>query len=101
MSTPQGIVNELTYRCYEFNRNEHPETTWQQWATIFGQHTRLLESRYLVENTGGAGVAFRLCEGPCEETFAYIPESGDNEIWFLDGCWYCSECYGEAKAQAS
>lgn len=96
MSAITNIKGYLTYCSYCYQRETHPEVEWQKWEPIFGRRTPELEARYLVENTGGAGVAFRLCEG-CEGTFLYAPETGESTIWFLDGCWYCAECYDQAK----
>jgi hypothetical protein len=44
--TPSQLVDELTYRCYEFNRRETPGTTPEQWSVIFGPKTHAMEERY-------------------------------------------------------
>lgn len=47
--TPEQIVNELMYRCYEFNRQRNPEITPEQWAAIFGNGVNAMERRFQQE----------------------------------------------------
>jgi hypothetical protein len=47
-----GLVEELTYRCYCFNREQNPSTAPQEWAPIFGaDKVAAMERRYQQEGT--------------------------------------------------
>jgi hypothetical protein len=47
-----GLVDELTYRCYCFNREQNPSTAPQEWAPIFGaDKVAAMERRYQQEGT--------------------------------------------------
>ncbi|MCI0560928.1 MAG: hypothetical protein MN733_20780 [Nitrososphaera sp.] len=42
-------VDYLTYACYKHNRMQYPNTTPEQWRTVFGKRTDALESRFQQE----------------------------------------------------
>lgn len=43
--TAEELIDELTYSCYRFNREESPNVTPEQWAAIF-RNVRAMEARY-------------------------------------------------------
>ena len=46
--TDVEIVDELTYRCYAWNREQAPHVTSEQWLKLFPQ-ARAFEARYQTE----------------------------------------------------
>lgn len=51
--TPQNLIDELTYRCYRYNRLQSPDITPIRWQRIFGTATVQLEQRYQEEAPHG------------------------------------------------
>lgn len=47
--TPQSVLDELTYRCYRYNRLRSPDITPTLWQRVFGTATTQLEQRYQTE----------------------------------------------------
>lgn len=45
-----GIVDELTYRCYAYNRRVSPDVTPERWALLFGAATAAMEARFVAES---------------------------------------------------
>lgn len=41
------VVDFLTFRSYQFNRDRSPHITAEQWALVFGPDTPALEAAYL------------------------------------------------------
>jgi hypothetical protein len=44
-----GLVSELTYQNYRFNREQAPEVSPERWANVFGSQAAELEERYQAE----------------------------------------------------
>jgi hypothetical protein len=44
-----GLVDELIYQNYKYNRTRNPEIEPCQWAKIFGTSTYLMEKRFQQE----------------------------------------------------
>ena len=51
VTTPTGLVDELTYATYTFNRQRSPDITPGRWKKVFGEAVTQLERRYQQEQT--------------------------------------------------
>src|SRR5438477_4022727 len=64
------LIDELTYRCYRFNRKTSPVITPQQWASIFTD-TAAMEQRFQREESRRAS--------ECVEAFAPLAGLGESD----------------------
>ena len=47
---PRQLSDELTYRNYKYNRLNAPDTTPQQWASIYGsERVQMMERRFQLD----------------------------------------------------
>lgn len=47
MKTGTEIINELTFRCYAYNRQISPSISPERWSVLFGKdETAAMEARF-------------------------------------------------------
>lgn len=78
--TPQNLIDELTYRCYRYNRLRTPDITPTRWQLVFGTATNQLEQRYQAEvplpvgTKGGCAHTKAIREGWRRNGYPYLYE---------------------------